>query len=250
MSKVSGTVYSEGTRSKLSGAVIKATSSQGVMLSVISDDRGNFTFDMLESGEWALLAMKEGYFTSKSQIFDLTADIKDLRFELALSMDKADEKAGRVFFYLLLGGLVALIAAYIVLHVVFPQISKGAKSSFLWGDEPYRFLEVLFWGLAGVLVDKLMSIGYYLRRSTFYRSAILMHISHIISVPLLTLVVVFLLSLVTLSLTLAGNNEVKLDLSDPRILVAVSFILGSRPWGLRDFIQRTAEKITSDQKKE
>jgi hypothetical protein len=77
-----------------------------------------------------------------------------------------------------------------------------------------------------------------------------MHISHIICVPLLTLVVVFLISLVTLSLTLAGNNEVQLDLSDPRLLVAVSFILGSRPWGLRTFIQRTAEKITEDKEKE
>lgn len=250
MSKVSGTVYSEGTKSKLTGVVIKATSTGGEVFSVVSDEQGSFTFDLLEPEEWILLAMKEGYFTSKPQKINLAVDITDLRFELALSMEKADEKAGRIFFYLLLGGLVVLITAYIVLHLVFPQINKGTQSSFLWGDEPFRFLEVLFWGLAGVLVDKLMSIGYYLRRSTFYRSGILMHISHIISVPLLTLVVVFLLSLVTLSMTLTGNNEVQLDLSDPRILVAVSFILGSRPWGLRDFIQRTAEKVTSDQKKE
>ena len=72
-----------------------------------------------------------------------------------------------------------------------------------------------------------------------------MHISHLVSVPLLVLVIVFILSLVTLSIILAGN-EVTLDLADPRVLVAVSFILGSRPWALRDFIQRTSEKITQD----
>lgn len=246
MNIMSGTVCSEGTKSKLSGVIIKATSAEGKLLTTASDEQGNFTFDAVETGEWTLIAMKEGYFASKSQKFDLVADMKDLRFELALSMEKADERAGRIFFYLLLGGLVALITAYIVLHLVFPQINKGAQSSFLWGDEPFRFLEVLFWGLAGVLVDKLMSIGYYLRRGTFYRSGILMHVSHLISVPLLSVVIVFLLSLVTLSLTLTSNNEITLDLSDPRVLVAVSFILGSRPWGMRDFIQRTAEKITKD----
>jgi hypothetical protein len=250
MSIIAGTVFSEGTRSKLTNAVIKATAADGKVLSAISDDQGFFTFDNLDSGEWTLVAMKEGYFTSKFQKIDLVTDRKDVRFNLALMMDEVDEKAGRTLFYILLGTLGGLIIAYIVLHLVFPQANTGAESSFLWGDEPYRFIEVLFWGLAGILVDKLMSIGYYLRRGTFYRRGILMHISHIICVPLLTLVVVFLISLVTLSLTLTGNNEVQLDLSDPRLLVAISFILGSRPWGLRTFIQRTAEKITEDKEKE
>ena len=31
---------------------------------------------------------------------------------------------------------------------------------------------------------------------------------------------------------------------DPRVLVALSFILGSRPWAMRDFLQRTAERVT------
>ena len=72
-----------------------------------------------------------------------------------------------------------------------------------------------------------------------------MHISHLVSFPLMVLIVVFILSLVTLSITLAGD-EVSLDLADPRVLVAVSFILGSRPWVLRNVIWRTSEKITQD----
>lgn len=243
---ISGTVYAEGTRRRLSHAVLKATSSQGEALSIVSNEQGIFTLTGMEPGEWSLVAMKEGYLTSKAQKIDLAADRKDLRFDLALLMEKADEKAGRILFFSLLAGLVVLIIAYIVLHVFLRPTSTLAQPTFLWSEEPLRFLEVFFWGLAGVLVDKLMSIGYYLRRGTFYRSGILMHISHIISVPLLTLVVVFLLSLVTLSLKLAGSSEVKLDLSDPRILVAVSFILGSRPWGLRDFVQRSSERITQE----
>ena len=247
MVKASGTIYKEGTKSKLSGVVVKANSAQGDVVSTVSDDQGEFHFDNLQPGEWTMVAMKECHYSSRPQKFELAVDRTDLSFELARRMDTVDEKAGRIFFYVLLGVLVGLIITYIVLHLALPKIngSEEAQKSFLWIEEPFRFLEVLFWGLAGVLVDKLMSIGYYLRRGTFYREGILMHISHLVSVPLLVLVVVFILSLVTLSITLAGN-EVTLDLADPRVLVAVSFILGSRPWALRDFIQRTSEKITQD----
>jgi len=246
MFKASGTVYKEGTKSKLPGVVVKATSSEGVQLTTVSDDQGRFTFDKIEPGTWSLVAMKEGHYSSLPQKFELAADHNDLNFELARRMDTVDESTGKIFFYVLLGGLGVLIIAYIVLHLILPRpaATQQGLASFLWGEEPFRFLEVLFWGMAGVLVDKLMSIGFYLRRGTFYREGMLMHISHIVSVPLLAVVVVFILSMVTLNVTLAGSNEVTLDLGDPRVLVALSFILGSRPWAMRDFLQRTAERVT------
>ena len=246
MFKASGTVYKEGTKSKLSGAVVKATSSDGTQLTAVSDDEGRFTFDKIEPGTWTLVAMKEGHYSSLSQKFELAANHNDLSFELARRGETADESMGKIFFYVLLGGLGVLIIAYIVLHLILPRpaATQQGLASFLWGEEPFRFLEVLFWGMAGVLVDKLMSIGFYLRRGTFYREGMLMHISHIVSVPLLAVVVVFILSLVTMNVTLAGSNEVTLDLGDPRVLVALSFILGSRPWAMRDFLQRTAERVT------
>ena len=43
---------------------------------------------------------------------------------------------------------------------------------------------------------------------------------------------------------LASGNELTLDLSDPRFLVAVSFLLGTSPWPLWNFIERTAERVT------
>ena len=113
----------------------------------------------------------------------------------------------------------------------------------LWDRDPWRFLEVLMWGLAGVLVYKIIITGWYLRTQRFYREGIVMHVAHIITTPLLVLVAVLLLSLATLSITLASGNQLTLDLSDPRILVAVSFLLGTSPWPLWNFVEDTAKRI-------
>lgn len=114
----------------------------------------------------------------------------------------------------------------------------------LWDQDPWRLLEVLLWSLCGVLVNKLITTGWYLRAHKFYREGIVMHAAHIITTPLLVLVAVLLLSLVTLNITPVSGNQLTLDLSDPRILVAFSFLLGSSPWPLWDFIQNTAKRFT------
>ena len=63
-------------------------------------------------------------------------------------------------------------------------------------------------------------------------------------VGLPVLVAVLLLSLATLTITLTGN-ELTLDLSDPRILVAFSFIIGTSPWPLWRLIENSAKRLTS-----
>ena len=85
--------------------------------------------------------------------------------------------------------------------------------------------------------------GWYLRSQRFYREGIVMHVAHVVVTPLLALVAVLLISLVTLSVTLAGSNELTLDLSDPRILVAVSFALGTTPWPLWRFVENAGKRI-------
>ena len=112
-----------------------------------------------------------------------------------------------------------------------------------WDQDPWRFLEVLFWALAGILVNKIIVVGWYLRSQRFYREGFVMHIAHLVSTPLLVLVAVLLLSLVTLNITLAGGNELTVDLSEPSIMVAVSFLLGTIPWPLWNFIEDTAERF-------
>ena len=114
-----------------------------------------------------------------------------------------------------------------------------------WGDGALRYLEILLWGLAGILVSKIILAGWYLRTQRFYRQGILMHVSHIIATPLLVLVVVLILSLVTLKVTLAGANDVTINLADPVITVAFAFIIGTSPWPLWRVIENLARRFTS-----
>jgi hypothetical protein len=122
-------------------------------------------------------------------------------------------------------------------------ITEGIFRIFFWTQEPWRYLEVLLWGLAGILVYLIVRIGYYLRSGRFYREGIYMHISHAFGIPVLALVFVLLLSQVSLTLTIT-NTQVNLDLTDPRLLAAFSFIIGSQPWYLFDTIRQTAGKVT------
>jgi len=114
-----------------------------------------------------------------------------------------------------------------------------------WGDVPLRFLEIMLWGLAGILVSKIIMVGWYLRRGSFYSRGIVMHVSHIVATPLLVLVTVLILSLVTLNVTLTAGNEITLDLSDPSIMVAFAFIIGTSPWPLWRFIENSARRFTN-----
>lgn len=113
----------------------------------------------------------------------------------------------------------------------------------IWEQEPWRFLEILMWGLAGILVNKILLTGWYLRSQRFYREGIVMHIAHLVATPLLVLVTVLLLSLVTFQITLANSNELTLDLSDPAILIAFSFLIGTVPWPLWNFIEDTGKRF-------
>jgi hypothetical protein len=123
-------------------------------------------------------------------------------------------------------------------------VKDPPADGFFWRQEPWEFVEVLMWGLAGVLVSLIITTGRYLFRQSFWPRGLYMHLSQIIGVPLMALVFVWLLSKTTLSLVVAGN-QVQLNLSEPRILAAVSFVIGSRPWILWGFITQTAETLLS-----
>jgi hypothetical protein len=93
-------------------------------------------------------------------------------------------------------------------------------------------------------VSKIITTGWYLRNHRFYREGILMHIAHVVATPLLVLVTVLLLSQVTLTFSLANSNDVSIDLSEPALLVAFAFIIGTSPWPLWNFILNTARRFT------
>jgi hypothetical protein len=113
----------------------------------------------------------------------------------------------------------------------------------IWERDPLRIIEVLLWGLAGILVNKIMITGWWLYQRRFYKDGIVMHVAHLVATPIMVLVLVFLLSLVSLSITLASGNALTLDLSDPRVMVAFSFLMGTIPWPLYNFIESTAKRF-------
>jgi hypothetical protein len=135
----------------------------------------------------------------------------------------------------------ALLARLAILEQLVASPSEPEVAP--WDQDPWRYLEVLFWALAGILVNKVIIVGWYLRNQRFYREGLMMHIAHLVSTPLLVLVAVLLLSLATLNITLSGGNQLAIDLSEPNIMIAVSFLLGTIPWPLWNFIEDTAERF-------
>ncbi len=114
---------------------------------------------------------------------------------------------------------------------------------YIWNEMPWRLLEILFWATAGVLVNKIMTTGYYMRKRTFYREGIIMHYSHLFAVPLMVLVVVLLLSVFSIQFIFQNDASLKLDLNNPVMLISIAFLLASRPWAIRDFLKEKAGNV-------
>jgi len=235
---VSGTVYWYGTHERISGAVLKATSEGKVKLAETDDD-GDFKFHNLEPGTWTFVALHEEGRPGRPETKELQQDETNFTFELFRQMGTADEATGRRFFVALCAVLGVLAIAYIVLHVLFP----GLEGLF-WGEDPWKFLEVIFWAMAGILALLILRTGSSLRWGRFYPEVIFLEIAGMVTIPLLALVLVWLLSLVTLELNFVGDTSLVVDLSNPQLLAAVSFLIGSQPWAAWRLLQETGGKIT------
>ena len=244
MAMVSGTVYRYKTRERIPYASVKAWKKGVGTLHVLTDDNGDFIFDDLEPGKWNFVTLHEGSFPSKRLEFELTEDVSKIKIELFRLTGTEDKDMGKWFFIMGAEPRQGSNEPERNVRLVFP------KSGFLWVQDPWRFLEILFWGLAGVLVNKIITTGWYLRTQRFYREGLVMHIAHLVTTPLLVLVAVLILSLVTLSFTLASNSEVTIDLSEPSVLIAFSFIIGTVPWPLWNFIEDSARRFTGQQEED
>ncbi len=116
----------------------------------------------------------------------------------------------------------------------------SASPSYFWRTRPWLYLEIFLWALAGILVHLIVTSGVYMRKGKFFKPGIWQHIALLIAAPFLTFVFVTLLSLVTLNISIS-DQPAEVDFSDPRLLVAVSFLVASRPWALWDFLKATAK---------
>ena len=248
--RLSGTVYWSGSNERVAGAVIKAMNDKGKVQFEITDDDGDFTFADLEPGPWTFMVMSEESHPLTPTVHELQADQTNLRFTLFRLEGTVDEQVGKRFFYTLLWVLGGLVFIYVVLHWWFPPTAATAASgiaapSYFWSHEPAKFLEVFLWGLAGALVSKIIEIGGYLRWRRFYQEGMVLHVAHIVTVPLLALVTAMLLAQIEFTFALEGGSNLTLNLSQPNMLVALSFVIGTVPWKIWGFIQSTAAQVTA-----
>jgi hypothetical protein len=240
MFKASGTVFRTGGKERISYATIKASKGSHIVYAT-ANEGGDFTLDIPDAGRWDFAAYEKGSFTDDPLQFDIAQDQPDIKIFLRRIAETVDDKAGRTFFWILLGIFGGLIVLYLVAHLLLLNSGQGFT---IWSEAPLSYLEILLWGLAGILVSKIITTGWYLRNHRFYREGILMHIAHVVATPLLVLVTVLLLSQVTLTFSLANSNDVSIDLSEPALLVAFAFIIGTSPWPLWNFILNTARRFT------
>jgi len=240
MATVSGTIYRSGGKERVSYATVKAYKG-GQTFYTTADDGGDFNLSIPNSGTWDLIALEKGSFASNPLQLEMDKDVSDIKIFLNRIAETPDDKAGRIFFWTILGIFGALVILYLVAHLFLSDAGQGFK---FWSTDPLRYLEIFLWGLAGILVSKIITTGWYLRSHRFYREGILMHIAHIVATPLLVLITVLLLAQVTIKFTLANSNEITIDLSVPTIMVAFAFIIGTSPWPLWNFILNTARRFT------
>jgi hypothetical protein len=240
MASIAGTVFRSGGKERIPYATIKAIK-KGHAVYDTTDESGEFSLDLPEMGAWSLVVLEAGCYASKPIEVDLDQEQQPKIIYLDPIAETSDEYAGKIFFWSLIGALILLITAYILVHL---YLVKPEGEFSIWSDEPLRFIEIFLWGLAGILVSKIITTGWYLRNHRFYREGILMHIAHIIATPILVLVTVFLLSEVALSFTLDQGNEITIDLSVPALMVAFAFTIGTSPWPLWNFILKTAKRFT------
>ena len=243
MAKLSGVIFRSGGQERIPYATVKATKGDQPVIYTTAGENGEFSMQLPAGGTWSLVALEPGSLASPPQQVDADQDPQGVRITLDRLAGTADEKAGTRFFWILVGALLLLIAVYILLHqLVIPVADEGFA---FWSDNPLRYLEILFWGTFGIIVSKIITIGWYLRKHRYYREGKIMHLSHIFTTPILVLVVVLLLSQVNLNFTLADSNTVDLSLSEPAIMVAFAFIIGTVPWPLWNFIKNSAEQFIS-----
>lgn len=242
MPKASGTVFRSGGKERISYATIKAYKAGKPTRYETTNDGGEFTLDLPDRGAWTIVAFEKGSFASNPQEVDMDHDQAEIKIYLDRIAETHDDKAGKLFFWIMLGIFGLWIALYLVAHLVLVDGGKGFR---IWTEDPLRYLEIVLWGVAGILVSKIFTTGWYLRNHRFYREGVLMHIAHLVATPVLVLITVLLLSQVTMTFSLANSNQVTVDLSAPGIMVAFAFIIGTSPWPLWNFILNTAKRFTS-----
>jgi len=117
-------------------------------------------------------------------------------------------------------------------------------ASYFWQSDPWRLVEILMWALAATIISLAISTGGYLSRRSFYWRAVPTRVVLLITVPILAVVIAFVLSLVTISITVSGV-EFKLDMRNVTMSILVAVLIGLAPWKAWGFLNGLANLFFS-----
>jgi hypothetical protein len=112
-----------------------------------------------------------------------------------------------------------------------------------WNAEPWRYVEVVFWAVAGVMASQLVATTTYIRRGSYFINAEQQSVAQLVVTPLVVMVVVLLLSQAAFEITLAGGSAVRISLDNAMMLVGVSFALGLSFWLTWNWLRRFSGQV-------
>ncbi len=117
-------------------------------------------------------------------------------------------------------------------------------ASYFWQSDPWRLVEILMWALAATIISLAISTGHSLSERNFYWRAIPAHTTYLFTTPIVAVVIAFILSLVTISITVSGV-ELKLDMSNVTISILVAVLIGLARHKALTFVNELANLLFS-----
>jgi len=128
---------------------------------------------------------------------------------------------------------------------------RGPESLF-WSHPVLRWLEVMAWSLAGILVARLWVAGYHIYKGSFDPRWNWWWWAKIVQAPLLAVAVVLALSYLELGLASGETLAIKVSLRDQpiEVIVAISFILGLFSDRAYQFLRDLADKVLGEDRGE
>jgi len=124
---------------------------------------------------------------------------------------------------------------------------RGPQSLF-WSHPVLRWLEVMGWSLAGILVARLWVAGYHIYKGSFDPCWNWWWWAKIVQAPLLAVAVVLALSYLELGLASGETLAIKVSLRDQptEVIVAISFVLGLFSDRAYQFLRDLADKVLGE----
>ena len=96
---------------------------------------GDFSLEVPEPGAWTFVALERGSYASKTMPVEMDQDQPNIHIYMDRIAETADDKAGTIFFWVLIGALGVLMVVYLLTHLLFFKSGAGFE---IWSKDPQR----------------------------------------------------------------------------------------------------------------